>query len=555
MSARATRAMKRKASNEEELLGPTKRQQLDPTELDNHSHYELGNDDEYAPVDDTAESTSVYNEDDASDSTARPNDTSPNDGHTVAATSIEPSMKSAGLTRKFPSDLKTIPCTYPGCPKTFNRPARLTAHLRSHTNDRAHRCPYPGCDKDYLEEKHLKQHIKGSHTHEKKYVCEEEGCDKSFVTATRLRRHALVHQGAERFRCRGYEGCSLSFRKRETLQRHIRTEHLNQPAFICGRDGCQEGFDTAGALRRHTEREHGELRFWCDECVSQGDDGPGRVGFRTLQLLQTHVRKEHLECMFCGVKCGRQSDLEKHMDIYHSGNTVQDRKTIACHWEGCDKKFTRQSNLNTHIRSAHEGKRFVCGEVDTFDTPDITDWNWREEGCGQSFVSRMKLEEHVRFIHLGRKRPPKLYSVPSKQPGEVDEMTGSVSTRTLACTVEGCTAKFVRHADLNRHIDNGHHNFGYEIAHDGQDYTENGHVDNGYGNQELEHVDNGYGNQQPAIDPQLQEMDAPSNAMGGDQHFWLPADPVIAREGMDAGEWAELQKLIDYDREDPLVAE
>ncbi len=119
--------------------------------------------------------------------------------------------------RNFPSDLKTIPCIYPGCVKAFNRPVRLAAHLRSYTNDRPHKCPYPDCDKIYLEEKHLAQYIKGSYTHEKKYTCGEEGCGKSFVTATRLRRHAAVHEGAERFRCRGYDGCSLSFRKNQTL--------------------------------------------------------------------------------------------------------------------------------------------------------------------------------------------------------------------------------------------------------------------------------------------------------------------------------------------------
>src|SRR6266566_5631649 len=54
--------------------------------------------------------------------------------------------------RRFPSDLKTIQCTYPNCDRLFNRPARLTAHLRSHTNDRAFKCTYPGCKKDYLEE-------------------------------------------------------------------------------------------------------------------------------------------------------------------------------------------------------------------------------------------------------------------------------------------------------------------------------------------------------------------------------------------------------------------
>ncbi|KAM7223733.1 hypothetical protein V8F06_000749 [Rhypophila decipiens] len=388
---------------------------------------------------------------DSSTSTAQPTQTG-------AATSITSSSPGSRANRRFPSDLKTIKCTIPGCPKTFNRPARLAAHLRSHTNDRPHKCPYPDCDKDYLEEKHLTQHIKGSHTHEKKYICTEPGCGKSFVTATRLRRHAAVHAGAERFRCRGYEGCDETFRKHQTLQRHIRTAHLGQSAYMCGNDGCGSGFDTASALKRHINREHGELKFWCDECASNDkddDDEPRRVGFTTLLLLQTHMRREHLNCMFCDAKCGTRYDLERHVDLHHSGTTVEERKTVECNWEGCNKKFTRVSNLNTHIKSAHQGIRFGCGEVNTFDVPDIADWNWMEEGCGKDFVSKLKLAEHVRFVHLGRPRPPPMVTSVAFA-NALDEVAPIGLPRDIACTFLGCDAKFARHHDLNKHIKNEH---------------------------------------------------------------------------------------------------
>lgn len=378
---------------------------------------------------------------------------------TVAATSINTTTTRAS--RRFPSDLKTISCTFAGCTKTFNRPARLAAHLRSHTNDRPFKCPYDDCDKDYLEEKHLSQHIKGSHTNDRKYNCPEPGCGKSFVTNTRLRRHALVHEGADRYRCRGYGDCVQSFRKHQTLQRHIRTAHLGQSAYPCGNDGCDAGFDTASALRRHVDREHGDLKFWCDECnaEAEGDDnGCRRVGFTTMLLLQAHMKKEHNNCAFCGVRCGTQNDMMRHVELYHSAKTVEDRKTIACSWEGCDKKFTRVSNLNTHIKSAHEGHRFVCGQTDTYDAkaPEIADWNFAEEGCGQGFTTRVKLEEHVLHVHLGKKRPPKLYPVPLMVAQAQQTQQALLDSRDLACPVYGCTTRFIRHADLDRHIQNDH---------------------------------------------------------------------------------------------------
>ncbi|KAK3322264.1 hypothetical protein B0H66DRAFT_514700 [Apodospora peruviana] len=513
--------MKRKTVDEglEDFVGheghgiPSKRQRANPPSADDHDLAE-------------AETASVFS---AADSDTSPTSTL-EPAQTAPATSITASSACTRLSRKFPSDLKTIKCTFAGCPKTFNRPARLTAHLRSHTNDRPHRCHYAGCDKSYLEEKHLTQHIKGSHTHEKRYPCEEPGCGKSFVTATRLRRHAAVHEGADRFRCRGYVDCNQSFRKHQTLQRHIRTAHLGQAAYVCGNDGCDSGFDTAGALRRHIAREHGELKFWCDECSSrQNDDDdeeePQRVGFTTLLFLQAHMRHEHINCMFCDVKCGSQRDLERHIDLHHSGTTVEERKTVVCTWEGCDKRFTRVSNLNTHIKTTHEGLRFVCGKVDTFDVDDISDWNWIEEGCGQTFMSKVKLEEHVRFVHLGRKRPPKLYTVSTTLPEDVvDEMSGAALARDLVCSVAGCAARFARHPDLDRHVEREH---GGGV--NGADLEEN---------------------------PPLILDDAASQPPVGDEQAWLSVTtdtvstaPVIQqhRSPTFETEWAEMRRLIDVD--------
>lgn len=443
---------------------------------------------------------------------------------TAPATSISALSRAS---RRFPSDLKTIKCTYSGCTKTFNRPARLAAHLRSHSNDRPFHCDYPGCNKDYLEEKHLTQHIKGSHTHEKKYPCPEPDCGKSFVTATRLRRHAAVHEGAERFRCRGYDSCTMSFRKHQTLQRHIRVTHLEQAAYICGNDSCDSGFETAGALRRHVERQHGVLKFWCDECgnVSDEDEEPRRVGFTTMLLLQAHMRREHINCMFCDAKCGSQADLERHIDLHHSGTTVEDRKTVTCSWDGCGKSFTRVSNLNTHIKTAHEGVRFVCGKVNTYETEDISDWNWAEEGCGQTFVSKLKLEEHVRFVHLGRQRPPKLYDVASALTNLVaDEVTAIAPRPNVMCTMAGCSVLFLRQVDLDNHLQNDHCN-------DSVNY-------------------NG------AIDPQLQQLqqfppfpDEPSIVTAGaEESFWFAAGmPDAAEPSSFETEWAEMRRLIDID--------
>ncbi|CAI0655010.1 unnamed protein product, partial [Colletotrichum noveboracense] len=206
-------------------------------------------------------------------------------------------------------------------------------------------------------------------------------------------------------------------------------------------------FDSQGALRNHTRREHSEPQFWCEECG--GEEGGAKVGFTSFALLQAHIRKEHLNCIFCEFKCTGQWELERHVEMRHSGIPVEARKTIACTWEGCDKKFTKKHNLTVHIRTAHEGFRVVCGELDVTGTAGLEGWS-NEQGCGAGFISKMKLEEHIRHVHLGLPRPqPKLTEGPSNL---IDDIAGT--KRTIQCAIEGCNARFIRHHDLQVHLEN-----------------------------------------------------------------------------------------------------
>ncbi|QPC74252.1 hypothetical protein HYE68_005004 [Fusarium pseudograminearum] len=353
---------------------------------------------------------------------------------------------------KFPSDLKTLACTWPGCPKTFNRPARLRDHLNSHTNSRPFKCPYDGCDKDYIEDKHLKQHIKAVHTLERKHVCTKEGCGKSFVTGTRLKRHQAVHEGEERFRC---QDCGQSFRKKETLSKHVRKDHQGLPALQCSEQGCQQAFDSKAALKRHREREHGEAKFWCGECSLQKmpDGTEQRVGFTTEVLLQAHVRQEHQNCIFCDFKPVSRWDLEKHVEMHHSGQSVEDRKNIPCPFDECNKKFTKKSNLNAHIRTAHEKFRFVCGEVD-LSGAELPGWT-NDQGCGDKFSTKGRLEDHIRYSskHLGEERPKLSKPEPSQEVNLIDELSGAATQadRTISCP--HCYEAFVRYHDRDTHVD------------------------------------------------------------------------------------------------------
>lgn len=392
----------------------------------------------------------IHDADDDVTTTRTPSSTS-NDAESPVTAATTPRAR-------FPSDLKTLACTWPGCPKTFNRPARLRDHLNSHTNSRPFKCPYDDCDKDYTVDKHLKQHIKAVHTHERKHVCQVAGCGKSFVTGTRLKRHQAVHEGADRFRC---QDCGQSFRKKDTLGKHVRKEHQGLPAHPCAEPGCGAAFDTKTSLKRHREREHGEAKFWCDECgVKMLADGTeGRVGFTTEALLLAHLKQEHQDCMFCDFKSSTQGELERHVEMYHSGRTVEDRKKEECPYPGCGKRFTSKSNRNNHVRTAHEGLRFSCGEVE-ITGPGFEGWS-NDQGCGSQFSAKARLEDHIRYVHLGHERPRMSIAAPSQQAPELDALLDDIvgvagQTRTSAYSCPHCPEVFIRHEDLDGHNQTSH---------------------------------------------------------------------------------------------------
>lgn len=407
--------------------------------------------------------------------------------------------------KKFPSQLKTLECTYEGCDKTFNRPSRLATHLRSHKNEKPFSCQYEGCDKAYVDDKHLKQHIKSCHSQERPYSCQWEGCTKSFLTGTRLRRHQLVHEGQNRFRCTAYPPCNETFRKHQTLERHIRSDHLQLAPFPCTyidpmtAEPCNAGFDGSGGLKKHMERVHGIMEYFCPECIvpnSVSFDGtPIHLGFTTNASLQAHIKKDHANCPFCDRKCASKRELDKHVESQHSGIPLEQRKTIICTYDGCTSTFTKKSNLNIHIRAVHEGQRFICGTFDVSNTTDLSTWDG-EDGCGKILITKANLEDHIRTAHLGlpslinsrRKKASSTMdedisdqeattktkgrkSKPSALEGLLGITPESDERRTISCIIPGCPNKFIRDYDLQNHIRSKHRPTNQEGQEDADRYS------------------------------------------------------------------------------------
>ncbi|EFE37082.1 C2H2 transcription factor (TFIIIA), putative [Trichophyton benhamiae CBS 112371] len=335
---------------------------------------------------------------------------------------------------KYPSELKTHLCPYSGCDKAFNRPARLTEHIRSHTNDRIFACTYEGCEKSFLRASHLNHHIKSAHTLIRDYVCEREGCGKAFATGSRLRRHLAAHEGRDKYTCTEIaEGsgkqCGESFRKHSTLLKHVMTVHLKKRPFPCqatldSGETCTAAFDTAGHLKAHERRVHGEARFTCTECIGNAENEEGTGEGKA--------------------------------------------------W--CERSFTKKGNLNVHVKTVHEGeKRFACGETDLSTSKKVGGWNGMD-ACGKRYGSKLALEEHVRTAHMGfrnaraerKARAGTLTATNTLEsgskrtgPSNVALLTGQGYTeesgnRHIPCLLAECEHRFYRDYDLWLHMDAKH---------------------------------------------------------------------------------------------------
>ncbi|KAK7749306.1 hypothetical protein SLS62_008275 [Diatrype stigma] len=177
------------------------------------------------------------------------------------------------------------------------------------------------------------------------------------------------------------------------------------------------------------------------------------------------MKQVHANCMFCGQSCNGRAELDQHIEEHHSQQSLELRKNIKCTWDGCDKTFTKKSNLYAHIRMVHEGVRFVCGEIDLRGTEDLATWP-QHQGCGEGFATKAGLENHVRYIHLKLERPQGPGTAPKSDQGDgltlLQELAGvgDKSRRTVPCTVPGCIQKFFNAGEREAHI-HMQHGIGY----------------------------------------------------------------------------------------------
>ncbi|KAL3661928.1 hypothetical protein V7S43_013220 [Phytophthora oleae] len=271
-------------------------------------------------------------------------------------------------------------CEHEGCKKKYSKREHLTRHIqtvhvRGSTQSVQERKPFTCelCGGRFAYSHGLTRHLKNSHQNASlPFECTE--CLKGFKKKSELQAHSYVHTGVLPFGC---QDCGERFLKRFWLNRHQRTHEANKEAdtqvYVCG---CGEICFDKDELTNHKKTEHS----------SGNEKGEGGVNDDSVKMdTPTHV------CLVCDQSFTRMQYLRAHLRTHFE--SLDDRKQYTCPMDGCNKAYTRKSNLMTHYNAVHDerkSKRFACPR----------------EGCTARFGYKKVLKHHIESMHDNPK-PPK----------------------------------------------------------------------------------------------------------------------------------------------------
>ncbi|KAI9136485.1 hypothetical protein BKA69DRAFT_1119941 [Paraphysoderma sedebokerense] len=338
-------------------------------------------------------------------------------------------------------------CPYVGCEKSYTKPSKLDLHILSHTGERPFKCPFPNCGKSYRRKEHLQVHCLSHDPNNPKpfkcnHVCPNSGlkCHNCFATRYHLRRHQKVHKADKTYQC---ALCSLTFAKHHQLRKHL-SDHTGKHPYPCTK--CDKSFKTNQKLKKHLDTHDETARYHCGHrlCLQ---------AFSTWTKLQSHINQTHKSqpsCRFCLKLFSTQSTLNEHLkthDEYWTELGIE-KQRFKCTWDSdgkeCGKVFTKEKNLNTHIRVVHRGiKPYVCSQ------------------CQKAFSYKHVLNRHQNSCAKAILSNDNATELDSVEGNLAADITGAEyeNSRSIICPfygTQGCLRRFKRTYDLDRHIRSAH---------------------------------------------------------------------------------------------------
>ncbi|CAL8351515.1 unnamed protein product [Boreogadus saida] len=272
-------------------------------------------------------------------------------------------------------------CSYPDCDASYNKQWKLDAHLCKHTGIKPFACEQSGCGKAFPSPYHLTRH-QLTHSGTKPFPCTADGCTDTFTTNTNMLRHFQRQHSTDqkKYGC-DVAGCGLVFKKNKQRNLHMCEQHTLLPPYQCSFEGCRMRFPCPSKQRRH-EKVHNGYPCREEACVFTG---------KTWTELLKHRREAHQRvypCDQCDKVFRKSWMLHQHQAVHADMRVV-----LKCPRAGCQRSFTTEFNLMSHIKSFHEELRpFAC----------------THEGCGKTFAMKGSLTRHSVAHDPERRKIPKI---------------------------------------------------------------------------------------------------------------------------------------------------
>ncbi|KAF2821711.1 hypothetical protein CC86DRAFT_358692 [Ophiobolus disseminans] len=238
-------------------------------------------------------------------------------------------------------------------------------------------CSFPECDATFSGKYSRVQKIRMRHRPAvaTEFPCEDDQCDMIYKRQdARLkhyrRRHPNLYSQDTPVRSDTNNNrvdcsvCDISFQRPADLRRHMRQHEV--PNFACEVRDCEQKFHRLDRLRDHVRRKHkgeviatdeGPLKFEIPQAEPSPDQASSYpcsscdLTFERPSQLTQHQARKHVrryKCNECEKAFHLNADLLRHKRTRHSPETLH-----GCPHEVCSMTFTRQDNLQRHIRRTH----------------------------------------------------------------------------------------------------------------------------------------------------------------------------------------------------------